>query len=65
VRQWAPELAKLPSKWIHKPSEAPESVLAEAGVTLGDTYPEPIIDHDFARKRALETYKTSRQDSIA
>jgi deoxyribodipyrimidine photo-lyase len=21
------------------------------------TYPEPIVDHDFARKRALETYK--------
>jgi deoxyribodipyrimidine photolyase len=34
-------------------------------VQLGDTYPEPIIDHDFARKRALETYKVSSQDSTA
>lgn len=65
VRQWVPELAALPAKWIHKPSEAPTAALAEAGVKLGETYPEPVIDHDFARKRALETYKASSQESPA
>ncbi len=65
VGRWVPELAKLPPKWIHHPWEAPAGVLSVAGVTLGDTYPQPIVDHDFARKRALETYKGSSQETAA
>ena len=65
VKAWAPELARLPSKWIHRPWEAPTAVLTDAGVTLGETYPRPIVDHDFARKRALETYKFSSQETPA
>lgn len=56
VRKWVPELAKVPSKWIHKPGKAPQEVLDAAGVELGKNYPKPIVDHDFARKRALELF---------
>jgi deoxyribodipyrimidine photo-lyase len=63
VREWVPELADLPKKWVHKPWEAATAVLAEANITLGETYPKPIIDHDFARKRALETYKAQSQEA--
>jgi len=65
VRSWVPELAKLAPKWIHRPWDAPADALASAGVTLGKTYPQPIVDHDFARKRALETYKTASQETAA
>lgn len=65
VRAWVPELADIGPKWIHKPWEAPASVLEQAGVQLGETYPEPIIDHDFARKRALETYTASSQETAS
>ena len=54
VRRWVPELARVPSAWIHKPWEAPPLTLAGAGVELGLHYPKPIVDHGFARDRALE-----------
>jgi len=46
----------MPSRFIHKPWQAPLEVLTKAGVKLGQNYPRPIIDHDAARKRALFAY---------
>lgn len=56
VKRWVPELAELPSKWAHAPWEAPPLALAEAGVTLGETYPAPIVDHAEQREACLEMY---------
>ncbi len=56
VRRWVPELATMPNKFIHHPWDAPADVLKAAGVVLGKTYPQPLIDHSLARARALEAY---------
>lgn len=54
VRRWVPELAHLPDAWVHRPAEAPEDVLRQAGVRIGEDYPKPIVDLKTSRMRALE-----------
>lgn len=61
VRRWCPELSKLPDKVIHAPFKADAETLKQAGVTLGKDYPEPIVDHDEARKAALAGYQKVRK----
>ena len=58
VRTYIPEIASLPNAVIHKPWTAGRTTLEEAGVRLGSTYPEPIVDHAFARARALDAFQT-------
>ncbi len=60
IRKWIPEIATLETKWIHTPWEAPEDILRGAGITLGKTYPLPIVDHADARKEAQKRYEKTK-----
>ncbi len=57
VRNFVPELERMPQKFIHRPFDAPAAVLKAAGVELGGSYPEPIVNHAMARDRALAAYQ--------
>jgi deoxyribodipyrimidine photo-lyase len=65
VRRWLPELAALPDRVLHAPWTADPLDLAAAGVRLGSDYPEPIVDHAMARKRALERYRRMKMGESA
>ena len=63
IRRWLPELERLDRRSIHQPSRLGPLELAAAGVTLGQDYPEPIVDHGFARERTLAAYKAAKSAS--
>jgi deoxyribodipyrimidine photo-lyase len=58
TRRFVPELKNLPDKYLFKPWEAPIEILQQAGIVLGDTYPEPIIDLKTTLEEALAAFNT-------
>jgi deoxyribodipyrimidine photo-lyase len=61
VKQWLPELARVPSEYIHAPWTMPEDVARRTGITIGKDYPTPIVDHAIQRVRALAMYGKARR----
>ncbi len=60
VKRFVPELADLEARYVHRPFSAPSAALAAAGIEPGVTYPAPIVDHAFARDRALAAFQEVR-----
>ncbi len=62
TRRFVPELSNLPDKYLFCPWEAPKLVLEQAGVILGKTYSEPIVDVSCSRARALESFSRLKEN---
>ena len=56
IRQYVPEIAKLPNKYLFSPWSAPADILKGAGIKLGETYPTPIVDLKKSRDAALAAF---------
>ncbi len=60
VRRWAPELARIPAPYIHRPWTLSDMQQREYGCRIGVDYPAPIVDHAAARERTLAAYKAAK-----
>jgi deoxyribodipyrimidine photo-lyase len=65
VRRFVPELAGLPSTYLHAPWTAPAALLAAAGIRLGSTYPRPVVDVAAGRDRALAAFDQLKSSQSA
>jgi deoxyribodipyrimidine photo-lyase len=61
VRRWVPELARVPGGLVHEPWRMPLEVQEEAGCVVGRDYAGPMVDHGWARERALAAYGRARE----
>ena len=65
IRRYLPQLAALPDKLIHAPWLAAPLELQAAGITLGQNYPRPVVDHATARDQTLRRYAVVKGDADA
>ncbi|MBS2963603.1 deoxyribodipyrimidine photo-lyase [Actinocrinis puniceicyclus] len=56
VREYVPELRRVPRRHLAEPWKMPESVQREAGCVIGSDYPRPVVDLAAAREAALARY---------
>lgn len=54
IKRFVPELASVPASAIHNPAA---SLSKSERTKLCPNYPEPMVDHAWARNRALEVFK--------
>ena len=58
TKTYVPELNALSGKTLYAPWTAKSDMLDTGAISLGDTYPNPIVNHEAARARALESFKS-------
>ncbi|WP_078577602.1 cryptochrome/photolyase family protein [Salipaludibacillus agaradhaerens] len=57
IKQYVPELAQVPVKYIHHPATMPHATQQASTCLIGHDYPEPSVDHALQRKKTIAIFK--------
>lgn len=57
IRRYLPVLKNFPTRYIHEPWNAPESVQRAARCIIGKDYPLPMVNHAIASRANMERIK--------
>lgn len=57
IRSQIPELRSVPDTHIHTPWEMSTADQSKYHCEIGEDYPSPLVDHQWARQRTLEAYR--------
>jgi len=60
IQRWLPELANVPTRYIHTPHLMPAEQQKQAGCIIGKHYPQPLVNHNYQRGLALALYGAAR-----
>ncbi len=64
TKEWCPELSMLSKPLLHKPWEAKDEVLLQAGIVLGESYPHRIVTDLVAeREKSVKSVLDMRRKS--
>lgn len=65
IRKYLPELSNCTDKEIHQPWQISSQRQKIIGVTIGQNYPKPIVDHAIQRVLALDLYQNVNKPTLA
>ncbi|MEO1856891.1 MAG: FAD-binding domain-containing protein, partial [Rubritalea sp.] len=60
IKKWVPELAEVPCSYLAQPELMPELEQQFCGCVIGKDYPEPLVIHSVAYKKAQSKIRAVR-----
>ena len=61
IKRWVPELEPIPTEHLDRPERMPLSLQSELDIEIGVDYPYPVVDYEYERQTALETFGNLRE----
>jgi len=65
IREFVPELSKMPKEYIYTPWTAPLEVQKAAKCIIGKDYPRPVVDHAKVSAENIARFKRALSETKA
>ncbi len=63
VRRWLPHMRTVPNTWLFEPWRMPQDLQTAAGLEVGTSLAQPLVDLTLATRESKQRLHSRRQDS--